>query len=48
MSDRPYKVEQWSKGFASVTKVVLEANDPKEAHAEFDRVVRHRLRGCTP
>ena len=45
MSERPFKVEQWSKDFASVIKVILEASDPKEAHAEFDRVVKHRPRG---
>jgi hypothetical protein len=45
MSERPYKVEQWPKGFAGIIKVILEASDPKEAHAEFDRVVKHRPRG---
>jgi hypothetical protein len=45
MSERPYKVEQWSRDFDGVTKVILEASDPKEAHAEFDRVVKRRPRG---
>jgi hypothetical protein len=39
MSQRPYKVEQWSKGFAGVTKLILDAADPNNAHAEFERVV---------
>jgi hypothetical protein len=30
-----------SKGFAGVTKLILETLVPNEAHAEFDRVVRH-------
>jgi hypothetical protein len=45
MSERPYKVEQWSKGFDGITNVILEASDPNDAHAEFDRVVKHRPRG---
>jgi hypothetical protein len=45
MSERPYKVEQWSNGFADVTNVIPDASDPKEAHAEFDRVVKRRPRG---
>jgi hypothetical protein len=45
MSQRPYKVEQWSKGFAGVTKLILEAAHPNDAHAEFERVVKHRPRG---
>ena len=45
MSERPYKVEQWSKDFAGVSKVILEASDPNDAHAEFNRVVKHRPRG---
>jgi hypothetical protein len=45
MSERPYKVEQWSKGFAGVTKLILETAIPNEAHAEFERVVKHRPRG---
>ena len=48
MSDRPYKVEQWSRGFNCVTKTILEAARPAEAHAEFDRVVQHRPRGWSP
>jgi hypothetical protein len=40
-----FKVEQWSKDFAGVTKLILETAVPNEAHAEFDRVVRHRPRG---
>jgi hypothetical protein len=28
MSEHPYKVEQWSKGFAGVTKLILEAAHP--------------------
>ncbi len=30
MSERPYKVEQWSKDFAGVTTAILEAGDPKD------------------
>ena len=35
MSERPYKVEQWSKDFAGVTRLILETSIPNEAHAEF-------------
>ena len=42
MSERPFKVEQWSKGFAGITRLILETSTPNEAHAEFDRLVRHR------
>jgi len=45
MSERPFKVEQWSKGFAGITRLILETSTPNEAHAEFDRLVRHRPRG---
>jgi hypothetical protein len=45
MSERPFKVEQWSKDFGGVTKVILEAADPNDALAEFDRVVKHWPRG---
>jgi hypothetical protein len=45
MSEHPFKVEQWSKGFAGVTKLILETAVPNEAHAEFERVVKHRPRG---
>jgi hypothetical protein len=45
MSEHPYKVEQWSKDFGGVTKVILEAADPKDAYSEFDRLVKHRPRG---
>jgi hypothetical protein len=45
MSERPYKVEQWSKDFGGVVKLILEAADPKKAHAEFDRIVKRRPRG---
>ena len=44
MSERPHKVER-AKDFPGVTKVILEASDPKEAHAEFDRVVKRRPLG---
>jgi hypothetical protein len=44
MSERPYKVGQWSQDLAGVTNVTLDG-DPKEAHAEFDRGVRRRPRG---
>jgi hypothetical protein len=37
--------EQWFKDFGGVIKVILEPSDPKHAHAEFDRVVKHRPRG---
>jgi hypothetical protein len=45
MSERPFKVEQWSKGFAGITRLILETSTPNEAHAEFDRIVKHRPRG---
>jgi hypothetical protein len=45
ISERPYKVEQWSQDLAGVTNVTLEASYPKEAHAEFDRGVWRRPRG---
>jgi hypothetical protein len=27
MSERPFKVEQWSKDFAGITKVILQASN---------------------
>jgi len=31
MSERPFKVEQWSKGFAGVTKLILKTRGPKRS-----------------
>jgi len=31
MSERPFKVEQWSKGFAGITRLILETSTPKGA-----------------
>ena len=44
MSEHPFKVEQWSKGFTGVTKLILETAVPNEAHAEFERRVKSRCR----
>jgi hypothetical protein len=45
MSERPFKVEQWSRGYARITKTILETATPAEAYAEFERVVKHRPGG---